>query len=186
MTQERRNYFRLQDRVAIEIRSLEPARALDPAAPLADEGTRRFSLISELEALNAESQSIITAISQRDPSLSRYLRLLERKLKLISEATVDQDDEPLPDNEIEVSLSAGGVSFATTRAVNPGEYLAIRMLLLPQRAGLLLKSRVIGVTRRDGRYQVRCEFINVSDADRTVISRHLMQSESRQRATEKQ
>lgn len=37
MTNERRNYFRLQDRVAIEIRALDAERATDPGAPLADE-----------------------------------------------------------------------------------------------------------------------------------------------------
>ncbi len=182
MSQERRNYFRLQDRVAIEIKPLDAERALDPAAPLADAGTRRFRLISELESLNAETQSLLSAISQRDPQMARFLRLMERKLHLIAEASIDQDDEPLPDNEQDVSLSAGGVSFSSRTPASPGEFLSIRMLLLPERAGLLLKSKVVSVRERDDHFAVRCEFINMSEAERAVITRHLMKSETRQRA----
>ncbi|MGB0957991.1 MAG: hypothetical protein ACPGUF_05910, partial [Litorivicinus sp.] len=56
------------------------------------------------------------------------------------------------------------------------------MLLLPERAGLLLKSKVVAVRERDDHFAVRCEFINMSEAERAVITRHLMKSETRQRA----
>ncbi|WP_420550814.1 PilZ domain-containing protein [Litorivicinus lipolyticus] len=182
MSRERRNYFRLKDRVAIEIKPLERARALDPTASLEDSSTRRFRLLSELEALSGETQSLLSAIAQREPQLVRCLRLMERKLNLIAEAAIDQDDEPLPDDEQDVSLSAGGVSFIARNLVAAGDYLAIRILLLPERAGLLLKSQVISVRERDSHFLVSCEFLNMDDADRAVITRHLMKSETRQRA----
>lgn len=186
MTDERRNYFRMAQRVAMEIKPLDPARATDPAAPLADDGTQRFRLLSELEAMHAESQSMLASLTRRDPELSRYLRMLDRKIRLVAEACVDHDEIPLPEQETEVNLSAGGVSFFSPKAEQPGSYLAIRLLLLPERAGLLLKSRVLRATKDEGRYKIHCEFLHVSEADRAVITRHLLQVEQRKRALEGQ
>lgn len=122
MTDERRNYFRMAQRVAMAVKPLDPARATDPAAPLTDDGTQRFRLLSELEAMHAESESM----------------------------------------------------------------LASRLLLLPERAGLLLKSRVLRATPADGRYQIHREFLHVSESDRAIITRHLLQVEQRKRALEGQ
>lgn len=181
---DRRNYFRLQDKVALEVRPLDPARATDPMSPLADSGTHRFRLLSELENLQAESMQALAEITRTHPKISQFLRLQERKIRLIAEAAVDRDDQPLPDNEQEVSLSAGGLSFSLNRPMAAGSYLAVRMLLLPERAGLLLKSRVIECRAVAELYRVRVEFLHVSDADRAIISRHLMQTEARARAVE--
>ena len=183
---DRRNYFRLQDKVALEVRPLDPARATDPMSPLADSGTNRFRLLSELETLQAESMQILSEITRTNPKISQYLRLQERKIRLIAEAAVDSDDQPLPDDEQEVSLSAGGLSFSLAKPMVAGSYLAVRMLLLPERAGLLLKSRVIECRAVGGVYRTRVEFMHVSDSDRSVISRHLLQTEARARAVEVQ
>ena len=101
MTDERRNYFRMAQRVAMEVKPLDPARATDPAAQLSDEGTQRFRLLSELEAIHAESQSMLATLT-------------------------------------------------------------------------------------DGRYQIHCEFLHVSELDCAVITRHLLQVEQRKRALEGQ
>ena len=174
----------MPERVAMEIKALDPARAQDPASPLADEGTQRFRLLSELEAMQAESQTMLASLTRRDPELSRYLRLMDRKIRLVAEACVDHDEVPLPEQETEVSLSAGGVSFISHRELKPGDYLSIRLLLLPERAGLLLKSRILRCTSIDQHWQVRCEFLHVNEADRAVITRHLLQTEQRVRALE--
>ena len=184
MTQERRNYFRMAQRVAMEIKPLDPARATDPAAPLADDGTQRFRLLSELEAMHAESQSMLASLTRRDPELSRFLRLMDRKIRLVAEACVDNDEVPLPDQETEVNLSAGGLSFGSPNKLESGSYLSVRLLLLPERAGLLLKSRVVRSTQKDGHWLIQCEFLHISEPDRAVITRHLMQVEQRKRAME--
>ena len=59
----------MPERVAMEIKALDPTRAQDPASPLADEGTQRFRLLSELEAMQAESQTILASLTSRDPEL---------------------------------------------------------------------------------------------------------------------
>lgn len=184
MTNERRNYFRMTQRVAMEIKPLDPARATDPSAPLADDGTQRFRLLSELEAMHAESQSLLASLTRRDPELSRYLRLMDRKIRLIAEACVDHDEVPLPDDETEVNLSAGGLSFISQRALERGSYFAVRLLLLPERAGLLLKSRVVRASPKDDHWLIQCEFLHISESDRAVITRHLLQVEQRKRALE--
>lgn len=174
----------MPERVAMEVKSLDPDRAQDPSAPLADEGTQRFRLLSELEAMQAESQTMLASLTRRDPELSRFLRLMDRKIRLVAEACVDHDEVPLPEQETEVNLSAGGVSFLSPSEQKPGGYLSIRLLLLPERAGLLLKSRILRCAPSDGQWQIHCEFLHVNEADRAVITRHLLQAEQRKRALE--
>ncbi|MNR50482.1 PilZ domain protein [compost metagenome] len=81
-----------------------------------------------------------------------------------------------------VSLSEGGISFNHPQAVAAGSHLALKMVLMPQALGLLLRARVLHCQpREDGQFEIGTEFEALTDAQRQLLARHILQKQAQQR-----
>lgn len=56
------------------------------------------------------------------------------------------------------------------------------MVLMPQAAGLMLRARVCQCdTLADGNFDISTEFVNLPDAQRQLLARHVLQRQAQQR-----
>jgi c-di-GMP-binding flagellar brake protein YcgR len=76
-------------------------------------------------------------------------------------------------------LSEDGISFTHEQALAGDTQLALRMLLMPQALGLLLRARVVHCQlQENGQYEIGAQFEALTDAQRQLLARHILQKQA--------
>ena len=176
--EDRLEYYRIEDRIALEIQPLTGPAAtaeevLQDASPL-------FNLLSELHLSEFESQHLLRQISERDRNTAAYLKVLNKRIDLLSQVValtvLGQIGEPQP-----VILSEGGIDFQHPTPLAPGSHLSIKLVLMPQALGLLMRARVTHCDATDGGFDVGTQFQHLSDAQRQLLARYILQRQAQER-----
>ncbi|WP_252271527.1 PilZ domain-containing protein [Pseudomonas subflava] len=181
---DRREYYRIEDTIALDFSLLAGAEA-QASDPLHD-SSPLFNLLSDLHLLDFESQHLLRHISERDRTLANYLKVMNKRIDLIGQAMAQSLLREIGTPR-QVSLSEGGVSFQHGQAVATGSHLAIKMVLMPQALGLLLRAQVVHCQARDdGRFEIGTEFEALTDAQRQLLARHILQKQALERRIAKE
>ena len=176
--EDRREYYRIEDMIALEIRPLSAAEAagqevLQDASPL-------FNLLSELHLSEFESQHLLRQISERDRNLAAFLKSQNKRIDLLSQViavtVLGQIGEPQP-----VIISEGGIDFQHPTPIAAGAHLSIKMVLMPQALGLLLRARVTHCDPKGDAYDIGTEFQIPTDAQRQLLARYILQKQAQER-----
>lgn len=176
---ERREYYRITDTLALEIHPLTSEQQhshgdLHDASPL-------FNLLSDLHLLDFESQHLQRHISSRDRTLADYLKVINKRIDLLAQALAQGlvRDMGTPH---QVTLSEGGISFFCKQPIAAGTQVALKMVLMPQALGLLLRATIAHCQARpQGGYEIGAEFSELSDAQRQLLARHILQKQALER-----
>ena len=175
---DRREYYRIDDVIALEITPLSAPEAasdevLQDASPL-------FNLLSELHLSEFEAQHLLRQISERDRTVSSYLKTLNKRVDLLSQivaqTVLGQIGELQP-----VTLSEGGIEFHHPHPYPTDSHLAVKLVLMPQALGLLLRARVVRCLAQDGGYSIDTEFESLNDTQRQLLARHILQKQAQAR-----
>ena len=177
--EDRREYYRIEDRIALEISPLSAADAL--GTDLLQDDSHLFNLLSELHLSEFESQHLLRQLSEKDRTLAAFLKAQNKRIDLLSaviaQILIGEIGAPQP-----VILSEGGVEFDNPEAYEPGARVAVKMVLMPRASGLLLRAKVIHCKKKaDGQYEIGTEFVDMSDAQRQLLARHILQRQQQQR-----
>ena len=176
--EDRREYYRIEDTIALEIRPLSATEAagqevLQDASPL-------FNLLSELHLSEFESQHLLRQISERDRNITAFLKSQNKRIDLLSQViaitALGQIGEPQP-----VIISEGGIDFQHPTPIAAGAHLSVKLVLMPQALGLLLRARVTHCDRKGDGYDVGTEFEHLTDAQRQLLARHILQKQAQER-----
>ncbi|KJH73883.1 MULTISPECIES: PilZ domain-containing protein [Pseudomonas] len=176
--EDRREYYRIEDTIALEIRPLSAVEAagqevLQDASPL-------FNLLSELHLSEFESQHLLRQISERDRNLAAFLKSQNKRIDLLSQViaitVLGQIGEPQP-----VIISEGGVDFQYPTPIAAGARLSIKLVLMPQALGLLLRARVTHCDPKGDGYDIGTEFEHPTDAQRQLLARYILQKQAQER-----
>ena len=181
---DRREYYRIEDTIALEFSLLSGAEA--QASDVLHDPSPLFNLLSDLHLMDFESQHLLRHISERDRTLANYLKVMNKRIDLIGQAMAQSLLREIGTPR-QVSLSEGGVSFQHGQAVATGSHLAIKMVLMPQALGLLLRAQVVHCQARDdGRFEIGTEFEALTDAQRQLLARHILQKQALERRIAKE
>lgn len=176
---ERREYYRIDDTIALQFSLLANAEDFDAEA-LRERGGL-FHLLGDLHVLDFESQHMLRLISERDRTLASYLKTLNKRIDVLGQAVAQHMLKDLAPAQT-VSLSEGGISFSCETPLPVDQYLNLRMVMLPQPLGLQLCARVVHcAVTGDGRWEIGAEFIGLADAQRQLLARHILQKQAQQR-----
>ena len=175
---DRREYYRIEDMIALEITPLSAREAassevLQDASPL-------FNLLSELHLSEFESQHLLRQISERDRTLSSYLKTLNKRVELLSQIVAQTVLGKIGELQ-PVKLSEGGIEFDRPQACPPGNQLSIKLVLMPQALGLLLRARVIDCQAEGDSYRINAEFESITDTQRQLLARYILQKQAQAR-----
>lgn len=176
--EDRREYYRIEDRIALQISPLSAAEALDP--DVLQDDSPLFNLLSELHLSDFESQHLLRQLSEKDRTLAAFLRAQNKRLDLLSavvaQTLIGEIGQPQP-----VIISEGGIEFAQATAV-PGTRVKVKMVLMPRAHGLLLRGKVTHCDPRpQGGFEVGTEFTDMTDAQRQLLARYILQRQQQQR-----
>ncbi|SDS70360.1 PilZ domain-containing protein [Pseudomonas sp. Z003-0.4C(8344-21)] len=176
--EDRREYYRIEDMIALEIRPLSAPEAageevLQDASPL-------FNLLSELHLSEFESQHLLRQISERDRAIAAFLKSQNKRIDLLSQVValtvLGHIGEPQP-----VVISEGGIEFQYPTPIATGAHLSVKLVLMPQALGLLLRARVTHCDPKGNGYDVGTEFEHLTDAQRQLLARYILQKQAQER-----
>jgi c-di-GMP-binding flagellar brake protein YcgR len=95
---------------------------------------------------------------------------------VIAITVLGQIGEPQP-----VIISEGGVDFQHPTAIAAGTHLSVKLVLMPQALGLLLRARVTHCDRNGDGYDIGTEFVYPTDAQRQLLARYILQKQAQER-----
>ncbi|MEE8057097.1 MAG: PilZ domain-containing protein [Pseudomonadales bacterium] len=182
---ERRNYYRIEDKVLLRYQAIDESSALANIAPPQFGNNLAHSLMRDLEHIDQENNKYLRSIAETNRELEIYLKAISKKIDTIATRLVETT-APAPDLLSQViSLSEGGLAFRSgVEQANDG-YLALQLTLLPSAISLLLFAKVINcsplqaepsthpVESTDG-FTIAVSFVNLQDSDRQMIAKHII------------
>lgn len=172
-TGDRREYYRIDDVIALEILPLENAET-----PSADGSTRLFDLLGELHQLDFEAQHLLRQIAESNRTLASYLKVQNKRIDLIGQALAQDLQRDLGPTR-EVVLSEGGISFINDQPLEEGSSWLLKLVLLPQGLGLVLTARIASCqSLGNGRFAIGTSFEALTDAHRQLLARHILQKQA--------
>ena len=176
--EDRREYYRIEDMIALEIRPLSAPEAA--GQEVLQDASSLFNLLSELHLSEFESQHLLRQISERDRAISAFLKSQNKRIDLLSQVValtvLGHIGEPQP-----VILSEGGIDFQHPTPIATGAHLSVKLVLMPQALGLLLRARVTHCDRKGDGYDVGTEFEHLTDAQRQLLARYILQKQAQER-----
>lgn len=175
---ERRDYFRINDRVLLHYRVIDAqamgARSAEEQFPY----STTFDLMRQLHALEQEHGGAVRAGTEHDRELDQQFRLLHRKIDLVAGTLIALEQDRNGLLPLTVSLSEGGVAFPADVALPIGTLLALQIQLLPERIGLHLYGEVIHNQEPDDEEpRVAVGFVQLREAERQLLARHILKSQ---------
>ncbi|GLK89465.1 PilZ domain-containing protein [Pseudomonas turukhanskensis] len=176
---DRREYYRINDTIALEFSLLSGAEAV--ASEALHDDSPLFNLLSDLHLSDFESQHLLRHIGERDRTLASYLKVVNKRIDLLGQALAQNLVREVGAPK-RVTLSEGGVSFEHPQAVAVDSHLAIKMVLMPQALGLLLRGQVVHCRQQEnGQFEIGTEFEALTDAQRQLLARHILQKQAMER-----
>jgi hypothetical protein len=166
----RRQYFRVDDQVLLELAALNP----DCPDTTPFELGPAFGLISEFQLLDVESKHLLRHITDRDKSLGQFLKVLNQKLDALSRVLALNNQITTQSSLQPVNLSEGGLSLSSLQLWQRQQEVVLKLILLPSYSGLILKGRVLSCQGDAPPYRLHIEFTDISDAHQQLIARHIM------------
>ncbi|MNF83968.1 PilZ domain protein [compost metagenome] len=137
-------------------------------------------MLSELHLSEFESQHLLRQISERDRNLAAFLKSQNKRIDLLSQViaitALGQIGEPQP-----VIISEGGLDFQHPTPIAAESRLSVKLVLMPQALGLLLRARVTHCDRKGDGYDIGTEFEHLTDAQRQLLARHILQKQAQER-----
>lgn len=191
--EDRREYFRIDDQVLLNLRPLEEAAMADIAERIHGRVPDRFTVAANF-AVNSRAMSrLLHGFSANSPDAARYMKLMDQKLNQLARLFVAEEVGSGEYPRLNVNLSAGGLVFPAHQEFTTGQLLETRMVLYPSMTGILTVSRVVYCERLanqpgDIPWQVAVEYVHIRESDRDLLCSHIMNRETEllrdQRSTE--
>ncbi|MFW5451217.1 MAG: PilZ domain-containing protein [Methylophagaceae bacterium] len=177
---DRREFFRINDTVFIDISSLDEEQAdrLGQVirSPIHNDKNQEKQ---QLSALQTAFNHINDQINQTDRDVARALRILDDKLNLISQTVRRQQNRSNDSEAVEVNLSGGGIAFLTAEEFSSKSAFEINIELRPSGDLIHTVANVIACNRitdapEETPYLLRLVFTHMSECDRNLLVKHTL------------
>ncbi len=194
MSNDRRRFFRIEDRVCLQTRTINPAE-LDAKLEEFWSNRHQLSAHNEFNSRLDEQLADLHAIQNKMPELARYLNVMQEQIDRLSEKLLPEQ-KAIGGKEIRVNMSAQGISFITDELFKPVDIVELSLKLQPSRQAMTIFARVVLVedhedndetdeTDEYGQYRVSMDFEHIHEADRETLVKHVHGKQFRALNTER-
>jgi len=183
LNQERRQYFRINGKVAVDYKVITEDEMQHGRLPTQFQVSPFFLLLTQLHEFSHDNSYQLRKIAQKDPMVASYLENMNNKIDAIAHAIAKSDVEFENLSAQEINLSEGGLSFFSSEAIPVNSYLALKVVFEDTYTGLLLYGQVLycGEQEEDGQYKIGVEFSDLPESSRLIVARYILTSQSRER-----
>jgi hypothetical protein len=175
---ERREYFRITDRLLVEVRQIDYEESVELGKNLL-----------QCDFL-PDSENDTGSRAFRPPAFERselyeFLEVLDRKLNVILELLLKKD-ERFSNEYTDVNISAAGLRYRSEKDVPEGAYVDLRIVLPyfpnPRIAavGMVVRSSCTGCEEGKDIWEMAVKFIAISEKHRDVLINYVFAKEREQ------
>jgi hypothetical protein len=178
---ERREFFRIKDRIEIEFRGIDQIEFLRLEHLIKYNPTQVVLNPQLSEAKRKKSKDV----SDRD-ALTSLIGTLDRKLSMIIDLlTKTGRDDLYTKRYVEVDISGSGLSFVSDVPMAENGHAELRLLIpvfpYPK---IPVLCRVVRAQKRDSDspadWEIACKFLTINDADRDLLIQYIFAREREQ------
>ncbi len=174
---ERRDYFRMNDQVHLEViaESNSPAEQL---SALKAQKSKLSDTLEKIQRLEREHASLMGNLTSKDRNLSMILNLQNQKIQCFLSFIVDLHRKEVPLTE--VNLSGNGIKWRQPEQLNQEHYL-LRVTLFPSAHQICCRIKLLENNQDTfNQYEITAEFVDIDAFDQDMIVKHLTQRQSQQ------
>ncbi|MDH5765701.1 MAG: PilZ domain-containing protein [Gammaproteobacteria bacterium] len=186
---ERRDYFRIEDRLYLSYECITDEDYLKSPEILSQSGESSFSLTASFATLNHENNHLLSNIKRTTPEIAQYLAMLNQKIDSLGKHLLESSMELSQNNLVDANISASGIAFTARKSLDKNQALRIKIVLMPEKIGILTYGRVINCTQDNVQngFIISLDFEHILDNDRELLIKHNLNKqmiELRKRSTE--
>lgn len=188
---DRRAYFRINDRLLIDIKLLEPEAAWELGKLIVSSAPHASHPHQQLSSLETAFHHLTDQIGHADRDVARALRMLDEKINLLAN-NVQHLLQPIDDTQAQaVNLSAGGISILSDQVIAPKTPVEVNMTLLPSGIAIRAIAKVISceqlLSAQDGKgFSLRLAFTHMNENDRNILVKHTLTRQAENLRQQKQ
>jgi hypothetical protein len=175
---ERREFFRIDDSILVSWRLIGAQQSSHGNTGLEQMPDESFTIITRLQAVTRQLSGSLHRIEQRDPDVADYLKALDEKITLLAQNFLADEIGVSGQAARSVNLSAGGLALDSREALQVGDQVEIKLLLLPSYTGVVALGEVIRISRtvesHDHAYRLHINFTHIRDSDRDALIGHIL------------
>jgi len=184
MADERRRFFRIDDAVNLYYRIVDEQTVV-AASKMTDDVLSNCSLVTALDVLNQESRLVLHRIEKNEPEIAEYLKLMDSKISLLAQAVLQQNNDLSESTLCNTNLSASGLAIEVDCDIKVGEFIEVKLFLSSCVAVILLYGKVVYCKKnptpeKTASFQIGIDYINLKDADREVLIKHIVKRQMQQ------
>ncbi len=180
MAEDRRRFFRIDDAVNLYYRIVDEQTVV-AASNTSNDVLSSCSLVTALEVLGQESRSVLYRIEKKEPEIAEYLKLMDSKISLLSQAVLQQGNDLSESSLCNTNISASGLAIEVDTPIKEGEFIEVKLFLSSCVAVILLYGKVVYCKKNDlSPYQIGIDYINLKDEDREILIKHIVKRQMQQ------
>jgi hypothetical protein len=186
---ERRRFFRIDDEVCLEYEIISEEEYLNAPQELEQVQQTSFGLSADFATMNFEYSPILNSIRSSNPEIAQYFDFLNRKMDALSQRLLERDIPCEESLRMTVNISASGIAFHSSKKLEDNQPLRIRLVLLPEKIGILVFGRVRhNHDREEDKEMISIDFEHLRYQDQELMIKHNLNKqmlELRQRSEQK-
>jgi PilZ domain len=176
---ERRNFFRIDDSVSMSYQQISEQELEGRIGQMDMELEGNFTVMGNIASINQNMAVIMHRIEGDEPDIAAYLKAINKKIDILGRALISTDNYLTDQSAQPVNLSASGMAFYTSKPLDTGIMLELRLLLMPSFTGIITFCEVVGCDRVDDvgegfSFFTRVNFTHMRENDRDLLIRHVI------------
>ena len=172
-TDERRDFFRIEDEVYLELETITADEYNSAEEVLANLHNDSFSLSADFATLNNSLHPVLNNIKQIHPDIAQYLELLNNKIDSLGELLLHKSSAYDENKRITANVSASGIMFESELKLNQGDLIKLELVLFPEKIGILIFGKIIKITQSTSQKQnISIEFEHIRTEDQELMIKH--------------
>lgn len=172
---ERRQHFRIDDRVYFDYRILAPGELCSDTEIthqlLGEKGHKFMEAAQYLQDIDKQMTNLTQDIGVEHPGLAHYLNLLNLKIDYVSRNMLMTGDIDLR----KVNLSLGGMAFKTTEQVKEQSLVKLVLYTKPKMIPIVLDGKIVySQYQGPGFYRTSIQFNGLTQEQEQLLSQHIL------------
>lgn len=183
---ERRQYFRIKNSLFMSYDVLVEGEPDSGPKELSTQSLRSMHLLKELNSMLEDNEIFATSLNEVENKSKAYAESLGKRITDITQYLVKTLGVEYSEL-LEVDLSGGGIRFETERPLEIGQELRLELVLVPEYYDLSTTGQIVDCQSlgASGLFQIAISFIDIHEADRDAIIRHVFKRQSQQLRSDK-
>jgi hypothetical protein len=170
---ERRRFFRIDDEVCLEYDLISEQEYSQAPGELEQIKQTPFGLSADFASLNFEYNPVLNSIKSAHPEIGQYFDFLNRKLDALSQRLLEEDIPCEQSSRRLVNISASGIAFRCTDKLEDNQPLRIRLVLLPEKVGIMVFGRALRNHQTDADSDlISIDFEHIRYEDQELMIKH--------------